>query len=167
MTMRRNRAPGVAEPHAPFTVLHIPHASVTIDEPQYIQNRSHRYPVSWHAVAPGVSPGMTPAANEMGPRVPQLTDTALRPGRITPACVAGFVRNGWPDSIGTGGRIPPEYAVCEAFNGSLRRACLTRHWFASLREAQTELSTWRADYNNLRSHTSLGVCKSQLKNERR
>jgi hypothetical protein len=28
-------------------------------------------------------------------------------------------------------------------------ACLTRYWFASLREAQSELSTWRADYNNL------------------
>lgn len=31
MTMRRNRDPGVAEPHAPFTVLHIPHASVAMD----------------------------------------------------------------------------------------------------------------------------------------
>ena len=52
---------------------------------------------------------------------------------------------------------PVDNSVCEAFNGSLRRECLTRHWFASLLEAQTELSTWRADYNNLRPHTSLGM----------
>lgn len=52
---------------------------------------------------------------------------------------------------------PVDNSVCEAFNGSLRRECLTRHWFASLLEAQTELSTWRADYNNLRPHTSLGL----------
>ena len=52
---------------------------------------------------------------------------------------------------------PVDNSVCEAFNGSLRRECLTRHWFASLREAATELSTWRADYNNVRPHTSLGM----------
>ncbi len=52
---------------------------------------------------------------------------------------------------------PVDNSVCEAFNGSLRRECLTRHWFASLAEAQAELSTWRADYNNLRPHTSLGL----------
>jgi putative transposase len=52
---------------------------------------------------------------------------------------------------------PVDNSICEAFNGSLRRECLTRHWFASLLEAQTELSTWRADYNNLRPHTSVGM----------
>ena len=49
---------------------------------------------------------------------------------------------------------PVDNSVCEAFNGSRRRACLPRHWFASRLEAQIELSTWRADYNNLRPHTS-------------
>ena len=52
---------------------------------------------------------------------------------------------------------PVDNSVCEAFNGSLRRECLTRHWFASLAEASVVLSTWRADYNNLRPHTSLGL----------
>jgi putative transposase len=52
---------------------------------------------------------------------------------------------------------PVDNSVCEAFNGSLRRECLTRHWFASLAEARTELETWREDYNNHRPHTSLGL----------
>jgi putative transposase len=52
---------------------------------------------------------------------------------------------------------PVDNSVCEAFNGSLRRECLTRHWFASLAEAQTELQIWREDYNNHRPHTSLGA----------
>jgi putative transposase len=52
---------------------------------------------------------------------------------------------------------PVDNSVCEAFNGSVRRECLTRHWFASLAEAQAELGTWREDYNNHRPHTSLGL----------
>lgn len=51
---------------------------------------------------------------------------------------------------------PVDNTVCEAFNGSLRRECLTRHWFASVAEAQAILDTWRADYNNARPHSSLG-----------
>lgn len=57
---------------------------------------------------------------------------------------------------------PVDNSVCEAFNGSLRRECLTRHWFASLLEAQTELSSWREDYNNHRPHTSLGLTPPSL-----
>jgi putative transposase len=52
---------------------------------------------------------------------------------------------------------PVDNSVCEAFNGSLRRECLTRHWFASLAEARMELAIWREDYNNHRPHTSLGL----------
>lgn len=52
---------------------------------------------------------------------------------------------------------PVDNSVCEAFNGWLGRECLTRYWFASLAEAQTELSTWRADYNNVRPHARLGL----------
>jgi putative transposase len=51
---------------------------------------------------------------------------------------------------------PVDNRVCEAFNGSLRRECLTRHWFASLAEARVVLTSWRDDYNNHRPHTSLG-----------
>jgi putative transposase len=52
---------------------------------------------------------------------------------------------------------PVDNSVCEAFNGSLRRECLTRHWFASLAEARVVLSSWREVYNNHRPHTSLGL----------
>lgn len=34
---------------------------------------------------------------------------------------------------------PVDNSICEAFNGSVRRECLTRHWFASLAEGHTEL----------------------------
>ena len=36
---------------------------------------------------------------------------------------------------------PVDNSVCEAFNGSLRRECLTRHRFASLAEARIELAS--------------------------
>ena len=66
-------------------------------------------------VAPVEVPGMTPLAHEMGPRVPQITDSAdaliaMRRtrwpdcarlgGRIQPERVAGFNRNEWPDCSG-------------------------------------------------------------------
>ena len=49
---------------------------------------------------------------------------------------------------------PVDNCLIEAFNGSLRRECLSQHWFASLAEAQQILDAWREDYNNLRPHTS-------------
>lgn len=52
---------------------------------------------------------------------------------------------------------PVDNSVCEAFNGSLRRECLTRHWFASVAEARVVLHAWKEDYNNERPHTSLGL----------
>jgi putative transposase len=52
---------------------------------------------------------------------------------------------------------PVDNSVCEAFNGSLRRECLTQHWFASLAEAEVVLHSWQQDYNNHRPHTSLGL----------
>lgn len=52
---------------------------------------------------------------------------------------------------------PVDNCVCEAFNGSLRRECLSQHWFASLAEAATVLETWRQDYNDHRPHPTLGL----------
>jgi putative transposase len=49
---------------------------------------------------------------------------------------------------------PVDNCLIEAFNGSLRRECLSQHWFASLAEAAQILEAWREDYNNLRPHTS-------------
>jgi putative transposase len=47
-------------------------------------------------------------------------------------------------------------AHIEAFNGSLRRECLSQPWFLDLDEASAILSRWREDYNNVRPRSSLG-----------
>lgn len=52
---------------------------------------------------------------------------------------------------------PVDNCVCEAFNGSVRRECLTMHWFGSLAEAQGTLGQWQHEYNSFRPHTSLGL----------
>ena len=51
---------------------------------------------------------------------------------------------------------PVDNTFIEAFNGTLRRECLSQHWFASLAEAQQRLETWRIEYNTERPHRSLG-----------
>ena len=50
---------------------------------------------------------------------------------------------------------PADNAVNEAFNGSLRRECLSQHHFLSLEDAQQILNSWKDDYNNERPHSSL------------
>lgn len=50
---------------------------------------------------------------------------------------------------------PTDNAFIEAFNGTLRRECLSQHWFLSLEETQHTLEAWREDYNNQRPHSSL------------
>lgn len=50
---------------------------------------------------------------------------------------------------------PADNAFIEAFNASLRRECLSQHWFLSLEEAQRILEAWRMDYNNVRPHSAL------------
>ena len=52
---------------------------------------------------------------------------------------------------------PVDNCVCEAFNGSVRRECLSQHWFASIAEAATVLESWRQDDNNHRPHSTLGL----------
>lgn len=51
---------------------------------------------------------------------------------------------------------PADNCFAEAFNGSLRRECLSQHWFISLEDAQGTLDLWKEDYNNHRPHSSLG-----------
>jgi transposase InsO family protein len=43
----------------------------------------------------------------------------------------------------------------ESFNGTVRRECLSQHWFTGLEDAQRTLDAWREDYNNHRPHRSL------------
>jgi putative transposase len=50
---------------------------------------------------------------------------------------------------------PGDNARNEAFNGTVRRECLTQHYFLTLEEAQRVLDQWRAQYNNDRPHGSL------------
>lgn len=38
---------------------------------------------------------------------------------------------------------PVDNCICEAFNSSVRRECLTLHWFVSMAEANHVLSRWR------------------------
>jgi putative transposase len=50
---------------------------------------------------------------------------------------------------------PMDNCLIEAFNGSVRRECLSQHWFASIAEAQQILDAWKAEYNTERPHRSL------------
>jgi putative transposase len=50
---------------------------------------------------------------------------------------------------------PVDNTFIEAFNGTLRRECLSLHWFLSLEDVQRTLEAWRDDYNNRRPHSSL------------
>jgi len=50
---------------------------------------------------------------------------------------------------------PTDNPFIEAFNGSLRRECLSQHWFIDLKDAQRTLNHWKDEYNNVRPHSSL------------
>ena len=50
---------------------------------------------------------------------------------------------------------PTDNAHIEAFNGSLRRECLSQYWFTSPADAEQRLRAWQAEYNNSRPHSSL------------
>ena len=51
---------------------------------------------------------------------------------------------------------PTQNAFIESFNGRLRDECLNEHDFVSLVDVQLILAAWRAKYNSLRPHGSLG-----------
>jgi putative transposase len=51
---------------------------------------------------------------------------------------------------------PTDNAFIEAFNGAVRRECLSAHWFTSVADANQILSAWRDNNNNARPHSSLG-----------
>ena len=50
---------------------------------------------------------------------------------------------------------PSDNAFIESFNATLRRECLSQHWFLTAADAQQTLDAWREDYNNTRPHGSL------------
>ena len=51
---------------------------------------------------------------------------------------------------------PTDNATIESFNASVRRECLSEHYFSTLIDAQTTLDRYRDEYNNQRPHSSLG-----------
>ncbi len=50
---------------------------------------------------------------------------------------------------------PGDNAFIESFNATVRRECLSQHWFVSLEDAQRTLDGFRQDYNNTKPHRSL------------
>jgi len=50
---------------------------------------------------------------------------------------------------------PMDNCLTEALNGSVRRECLSQHWFTSIAEAQQTLDAWKVEYNTERPHQSL------------
>ena len=51
---------------------------------------------------------------------------------------------------------PTDNPFIESFNGSFRDECLNIHWFLSLEDARRKIESWRVDYNQFRTHSSLG-----------
>ena len=51
---------------------------------------------------------------------------------------------------------PTQNSFVESFNGKFREYCLDLNWFTTLEEARLRIEHWRAHYNNVRPHRSLG-----------
>jgi len=51
---------------------------------------------------------------------------------------------------------PTDNPFIESFNGSFRDECLNVHWFLSLDDARDKIESWRIEYNEQRTHSSLG-----------
>lgn len=51
---------------------------------------------------------------------------------------------------------PVQNAFIESFNGKFRDECLNEHWFVTLQEAQVVIEAWRREYNEERTHSTIG-----------
>ena len=51
---------------------------------------------------------------------------------------------------------PVQNAFIESFNGKFRDECLNEHWFVTLQEAQVVIESWRREYNEERTHSTIG-----------
>ena len=51
---------------------------------------------------------------------------------------------------------PTQNAYVESFHGRLREECLRVSWFTNLFDARRKISSWKAEYNEERPHSSLG-----------
>lgn len=50
---------------------------------------------------------------------------------------------------------PQQNGFVESFNGRFRDECLNEHLFRNIAHVRTVIDAWRADYNAVRSYTSL------------
>ena len=51
---------------------------------------------------------------------------------------------------------PVQNASIESFNSKFRDECLNEHWFLPLQEAQVVIEAWRREYNEERTHSTIG-----------
>jgi putative transposase len=51
---------------------------------------------------------------------------------------------------------PVQNAFIESFNGKFRDECLNEHWFVTGQEAQVVIEAWRREYNEERTHRTIG-----------
>nr|WP_245951690.1 IS3 family transposase [Paracidovorax anthurii] len=51
---------------------------------------------------------------------------------------------------------PMHNGYIESFNGKFRDECLNEHWFETLAQAREVIRAWAQDYNEVRSHSSIG-----------
>ena len=51
---------------------------------------------------------------------------------------------------------PVQNAFIESFNGKFRDECLNEHWFLTLQEAQIVIEAYRREYNEERTHSTIG-----------
>ena len=52
-----------------------------------------------------------------------------------------------------------ENAFAESFNGWLHHECLNINWSMSVKHAREVMESWRQDYNEVGSHSSLKGCR--------
>jgi len=113
-------------------------------------------------------PVMEVEASIGGERVCRILDR-LFVGRPLPETVilvngpefAGTAVDAWPGQHGV--RLhciqpgkPVQHAFIESFNGKFRDECLNEHWFLTLQEAQVVIEAWRREYNEERTHSTIG-----------
>jgi putative transposase len=77
---------------------------------------------------------------------PEFAGTALDAWACQHGVALHFIQPGKP--------VPN--AFIQSFNGKFRDECLNEHWFMSVQEAQAVIETWRREYNEERTHSTLG-----------
>ena len=94
----------------------------------------------------------------------RITEIRGKPKMIVSDNGTEFTSNAiltWADKVKVGWHYiapgkPNQNAFVESFNGRLRDELLNETLFSSLAHARSVLAKWRADYNHVRPHSSIG-----------